>query len=145
MVAVAIVGVILGLLIGRRERFKEFALAHERAIAELEVTDMEWYLLGTEAQVGSARDAWKTYQARRWKEIGIVNYRKYHELMVHKYERACAAFWRPVDEDPPCPSRPSKAYMNAILAPYRAPIGAPLVWPDGDVVLNSVGELDLKR
>ncbi len=115
MVAVAILAVILGLLIGRRGRFRRLALAHKMESFALQVSDLEFYLLLTAAS-GEKPEA---EEQRNRTTRPVYQFREYHEAMADKYDRASDQPWLLVAPDPPPPPRPSRETIKEMLAPLK--------------------------
>jgi hypothetical protein len=84
MIAVAVVGIVLGVTIDRRNRFRKIA-AHHRAQFKKFASQAHFILFS-----GSSDDP-------------IMLRLEWHESMRLKYERAARNFWLPVDPDPPPP------------------------------------------
>ncbi len=84
MVAVAIAGAVLGVIIGRQDRFRKIA-AHHRAEFN-NVSRMPMIMFA-----GSSDDP-------------VMLRLEWHELMRLKYERAARQPWLPVAPDPPEPN-----------------------------------------
>ena len=80
MVAVAVVGIVLGVTIERRERFRQIADYHQA----------EFMKLASRMKPFARED-------RDWHPL------EWHETMKRKYERASALPWLPVEPDPPEP------------------------------------------
>jgi hypothetical protein len=80
MVAVAIVGIVLGVTIERRDRFRRIAV-HHRA---------EFQKLASRMKAGS-------HEESDWLPI------EWHESLARKYKRAACYPWLPVATDPPEP------------------------------------------
>jgi hypothetical protein len=80
MVAVAVVGIVLGVTTERRKRFKQIADYHQAEFVKL-----------------SRRMKPFARQDRAWHPL------EWHERMERKYERAAAYPWLPVQSDPPRP------------------------------------------
>lgn len=120
MMVVAGITAIIATGVERRERFRRTSLAHSRAGKELNVSDLEYYLMVTELTMGDATPSqWAQYQELRRRELPVVQFLSYHQQMANKYERAAGQPWLPVASDPPAPPRPSKKYVKMVIAAYK--------------------------
>lgn len=119
MLAIAVVGAILGLIEERRARFARISRAHAREQANLDLTDVDVYLIFA----GRQHDIEHPYspselEAEAKAERGAVllaQFLDHHELMAEKYRRASSRPWLPVTSDPPEPPRPPGKYVERLL------------------------------
>ncbi len=84
MIAVAVVGIVLGVTIERRNRFRKIAAHHQGQFRKL--VSQGHLILSS----GSSDDP-------------IMRRLEWHESMRLKYERSARYPWLPVDPDPPPP------------------------------------------
>lgn len=113
MIAVAIIGTILGTLAERRTRFRRLSVEYDRAWTELRVSDLELYLLLTVSQ-GESNES---YDERRRAAAPLVQYLEYCGQMEVKYASASERPWLPVAADPPRPSI-DREYVHKLINRY---------------------------
>jgi hypothetical protein len=123
MVAIAVVAAILGLIEERRARFRRISLAHTREQANLNLTDLDVYLIIEPRQTGAnpSPSTIKAEAARMRATIPFSRFLDHHARMAEKYQRASSRPWLLVASDPPAPLSPSKEYLKRLLDTIAIP------------------------
>jgi hypothetical protein len=109
MVAVAVLAAVVW-VVERRERFRRIALGHRLEKSEVFRNDLEIYLIAI-VEPGES----DTQQAERERvSRPFIQFSRYHDQMIEKYERAANRPWLPVASDPPPPTRLSRDDFKAV-------------------------------
>ena len=121
MLVIAVIGATLGLIEERRARFARIANAHAMERVNLQLSELDVYIITKAKQIGEDRSpsVLAAYE-RSWREaLPLARFVEHHAQMSEKYERASSRPWLPVATDPPAPPRPTGAYLKKLLASYE--------------------------